>query len=103
MRTQIFQERNDLITLLMASYLILSHAFMLVVLVRIAVSGNRAFFGGGIYNDGMLTMKNTVIANSSSGGNCSGVVATSDEHNLSDDGSCYFAGTGDLNNTDREK
>lgn len=33
----IFHDSKDLITLLMASYLILSHGFMLVVLVRIAV------------------------------------------------------------------
>jgi hypothetical protein len=35
--SRILQEPRDLITLLMASYLILSHGFMLAVLVRIAL------------------------------------------------------------------
>ncbi len=42
-------------------------------------------------------MKNVIVANSSSSGNCVGVV-TSLGHNLSDDASCSLTGPGDLNN-----
>jgi hypothetical protein len=57
------------------------------------LSGNSATYGGGgIF--GTMTAKNTIVANSPSGGNCSGTV-TSDGHNLSDDGSC-FSGVSDI-------
>lgn len=67
-------------------------------------SGNSASNqGGGIYNEGTLTVKNTLLANTATGGNCgnSSGTLTSDGYNLSDDISCttYFSGTGDLNNT----
>jgi len=66
------------------------------------LSGNYAracvfFSGGGI--DGNVTLQNSIVANSSSGGNCSGTM-TSKGYNLSGDGTCNFNGTGDLNNTD---
>ena len=38
-------------------------------------SGNAATTGGGIYNDGPAQVKNSIIANSPSGGNCAGPVA----------------------------
>ena len=53
--------------------------------------------GGGI--DGNVTLQNSIVANSSSGGNCSGTL-TSKGYNLSSDDTCKFSGTGDLNNTD---
>lgn len=54
--------------------------------------------GGGIYNDGAgVTLQNSLIASSPSGGNCYGTV-TSNGYNLSDDGTCNFTGAGDLNN-----
>lgn len=62
-------------------------------------SGNRAnaASGGGIW--GAVTFKNTVIADSASGGNCGGSSGASAGHNLSDDGSCsaFFTQPGDLN------
>jgi len=65
------------------------------------VSGNSALNTGGIYNSGFgtLVIKNTIVANTSSGGNCSstGGYFTSYGHNLSDDATCAFSGTGDLN------
>jgi hypothetical protein len=65
------------------------------------LSGNYAraclyFGGGGI--DGNVTLQNSIVANSPSGGNCSGTM-TSKGYNLSSDGTCNFNGTGDLNNT----
>ncbi len=70
-------------------------------------SGNSAPLGGGdivvsIFSVTTATLKNTLLANSPSGGNCSipfGGVIASDGHNLSDDGSCSgsFTGTGDQN------
>src|SRR4029077_2279895 len=63
------------------------------------VSGNTASYGGGIYNNATVTTRNTIWANNSSGGNCQGGTFTSQGHNLSDDASCSFTGTGDLNST----
>lgn len=69
-------------------------------------SGNRAgpAGGGGIWNQSSqaLTLKNTVLADSSDGGNCGGGKrGTSAGHNLSDDNSCssFFIRPGDLNST----
>lgn len=66
--------------------------------------------GGGIWNGqvpSVMTVKNTILANNIVG-NLPGVVAPqpsncygaieSDGHNISDEGSCSFAGPGDLNN-----
>jgi predicted outer membrane repeat protein len=59
--------------------------------------------GGGIANfHGTLTVKNTIVANNGTGGNCllSGGTATSGGDNFSDDTTCsFFTGTGDVNNT----
>jgi len=71
------------------------------------ISGNSAsVFGGGITNFGLvMTVKNSILANNGSGGNCyvyTGYPAiTSAGHNLSDNGTCapFFTGTGDLNST----
>ena len=68
------------------------------------VSGNTApTIGGGILNNGAATLKNTIVANSPSSGNCGSegdFPFTSADHNLSSDGSCGFTATGDLQNTD---
>jgi hypothetical protein len=69
------------------------------------LSGNSSttLVGGGIYNqEGTLTLKSTLLANESSGGNCvlySGT-PTSDGYNLSDDTTCasFLTATGDQNN-----
>jgi len=56
--------------------------------------------GGGIYNGGTsVTLQNSIVANSSSGGNCYGTI-TSKGYNLSSDSTCSFSNAGDLNNTD---
>ncbi len=51
-------------------------------------SGNSGGFGGGIYNDADATLNvmNSIVANSPSGGNCSGTIGGS--HNLANDGTC---------------
>jgi hypothetical protein len=69
------------------------------------ISGNGALsdgdgIGGGISNSGGTAIfQNSIVANSTYGGNCSGTV-TSHGYNLSSDGTCNFNRTGDLNNTD---
>jgi len=55
-------------------------------------SGNFAGGGGGI-GGGAVTVTNTIVANSTSGGNCDGAV-TDGGHNIDDDGTCGFTGTG---------
>ena len=54
-------------------------------------SGNSAPSGGGILNFGTATLKNTIVANSPSGGDCVG--ASDGGYNLVEDGSCLTAGT----------
>jgi hypothetical protein len=65
------------------------------------ISGNSAPSGGDIYNSPgfAMTLQNSIVANSLSGGNCSGTI-TSKGYNLSSDSTCNFNNTGDLNNTD---
>jgi hypothetical protein len=52
--------------------------------------------GGAIYSSDPLTVTNTIVANSPSGGNCasySTTIITDGGHNIDDDGSCGFSGT----------
>lgn len=53
-------------------------------------SANSATAGGGIYtNDGATTaVKNTIVAGSPAGGNCSGTVTAASTNNLSTDATC---------------
>jgi hypothetical protein len=67
------------------------------------LSGNYASdcdlgHGGGIFSI-YGTLQNTIVANSTSGGNCDGLGLTSKGYNLSGDNTCNFSGPGDLNNT----
>jgi hypothetical protein len=56
-------------------------------------------FGGGIVNSsGSTVIQNSILANNL-GGNCDRGGITSKGYNLSDDGTCSFSNTGDLNNT----
>jgi hypothetical protein len=59
---------------------------------------NSAVGGGGmfnysVYSGGTLTVTNTIVANSTSGGNCAGSV-TDGGHNIDDGTTCGFTGTG---------
>jgi hypothetical protein len=65
------------------------------------LSGNSALhgLGGNLIAGGTTILQNTILANSPSDGNCYGTI-TSNGYNLSNDNSCNFTGTGDLNNTD---
>ena len=66
-----------------------------VSLSNVTLSGNTAPDGGGIFVDsGSPTLKNTIVANSASGGNCSGSV-TSGGNNLDSANTCAFSGPGD--------
>jgi len=60
------------------------------------ISTNGAQFGGNLY--GPATLQNSIVANSSSGGNCHGTM-TSKGYNLSSDSTCDFRGPGDMNDT----
>jgi hypothetical protein len=57
--------------------------------------------GGNLYNTSgaTVTLQNSIVANSASGGNCSGTMI-SNGYNLSSDATCNFKSTGDLNNID---
>ncbi len=66
------------------------------------VGNSTPALGGGIYHDdrfgGVTTIQNSIVANSASGGSCSGAMISSG-YNLSSDNTCSFNGPGDLNNT----
>jgi polymorphic membrane protein len=69
-------------------------------------SGNSVFagygFGGNIRNGNetaIMAIKSTILAASSSGGNCVGTIMDTG-YNISDDSSCNFSATGSHNNTD---
>jgi hypothetical protein len=66
-----------------------------------AATGTASGVGGSIYNyfEGTAILQNSIVANSPSGGNCSGTM-TSNGYNLSNDNTCNFNNSGDLNNTD---
>jgi len=74
-------------------------------ITNVTISGNASSIsGGGLFNSstGTLSLRNTIVANNTSGGNCGADVPfTSNGYNLSSDNSCtlYFTATGDLNNT----
>ncbi len=56
-------------------------------------SGNEAdISGGGIYNEGTVTLTNSIIANSVTSGNCSGIFVDGG-HNLEDANTCGFSPT----------
>ncbi|MEZ4520233.1 MAG: choice-of-anchor Q domain-containing protein [Thermomicrobiales bacterium] len=67
-------------------------------LTSTTISGNSAVTaGGGLH--GPATMAATIVANSTTGGNCAGAI-TSGGYNLTDDDSCNLAGTGDIENSE---
>jgi CSLREA domain-containing protein len=51
-------------------------------------SSNSAPEGGGVANLGTATLKNTIVAGSTQGTNCSGAFTAASTNNLSDDGTC---------------
>ncbi|MFI5295925.1 MAG: choice-of-anchor Q domain-containing protein [Thermodesulfovibrionales bacterium] len=74
-------------------------------ILNATISDNSSPNGGGVLNNKgsntnpVTTLKNTIVANSPSGGNCLGPV-TSQGHNISSDATCALNAPGDLNNTD---
>jgi hypothetical protein len=80
----------------------ISNIYGTLTLTNSTLSSNSALYGGGVYSYGTLTAKNSILANSPSGGNCALAFGsiTSQGHNLSDDTTCssFFIQTGDLNN-----
>ncbi len=67
-----------------------------------SAAGTTSGAGGGVYKydgEGTVTLQNSIIANSPSGGNCSGTII-SNGYNLSSDNTCAFNHSGDFNNPD---
>src|SRR5204862_4786525 len=65
---------------------------------HVTMSGDTATAGGAIQvTSGTATLRGTIVA-AASGGNCDGGVSSSGA-NLSSDGTCALAGTGDQNST----
>ncbi len=88
-----------------------------LTLTNVTISGNSAGQGGGISNSaltptnvtisgvyansgtGTIWLMNTIVANSTSGGNCVGTIISLG-HNLDSGSTCGFTQAGDLFNTD---
>jgi hypothetical protein len=73
-----------------------------LTVINSTFSGNGAEDGGGgviVSTEGSASFKSTILAASTSGGNCSGTI-TDLGYNISDDDSCGFTATGSQNNTD---
>jgi CSLREA domain-containing protein len=66
-------------------------------LENVTVASNGANRGGGLFTPGDVTLGNTIVANSVTGGSCnsSGTVMSLGS-NLDSDGTCQFTGPGDL-------
>lgn len=65
-------------------------------MINSTVSGNTANIGGGIYNYGIANLTNTIIANSTSGGDCKNLsTIQTNLNNVIEDGSCSPALSGD--------
>ena len=63
------------------------------------LSGNGAASGGNIqYQSGTLDVGATILADSTSGGDCSGPI-TDEGYNMADDASCGFSATGSTNSS----
>jgi hypothetical protein len=90
----------------------INNSYGLATLTNVTLNNNSSTYGGGLKHYGgntsqTFTLKNTIIANSTAGGNCyqdpgSRTLITSDDFNLSSDDSCmtYFNKLHDRNNTD---
>ncbi len=61
-------------------------------------SGNSAITGGGIGNNGTVILRNSIVANSTMGGDCDGSVISLG-HNLDSDNTCNLTATGDIAST----
>src|SRR5437867_4507102 len=69
-------------------------------LTNVTITANSAGTGGGIFRfGGTVSLKNTIVANNVSGGNCSDSV-TSMGNNIDSGNTCGLSGPGDLINTD---
>ena len=74
--------------------------FGTITITNSTFSGNGASTGGGIFNaSGAVDLTNVIIANSPSGGDCSGSI-TSLGHNLDSDDTCGLTDTDDLPGAD---
>ncbi|MCB0172461.1 MAG: hypothetical protein KDJ97_18090, partial [Anaerolineae bacterium] len=62
------------------------------------LSNNTAATGGGLYSaSGLMTLQNSIVANSPTGGNCGGAgLISSIGFSLDSDGSCVGTGAGDI-------
>jgi CSLREA domain-containing protein len=74
----------------------------ILTITNVTVSHNTieaSGMGGGIFNNSMATVKNSIIANNTAGGDCGGTTINSQGNNLTSDASCRFSTATDLNQT----
>jgi len=89
-----------------------------LTIVNSTITQNTSTFGGGIASDpatvsnstiagndygnvlGPVVLQNSILEDSGFRDNCIGTEVSSNGFNISSDGTCNFAGPGDLNNTD---
>ncbi len=100
--TNVTLSANDAMTTTGKGGSIFKNSGSAATLTNVTLNRNAATAGGGIYRDatsGAVTLKNTIIANSASGGNCGGSALTSQGYNLDSANTCGLSFTGDLTNT----
>jgi len=68
-------------------------------LTNCTISDNAANQGGGIWNSGTVELKNSIVANNASGGDCFGTI-TSLDYNLDSDSTCNLIQPNDRPNAD---
>jgi hypothetical protein len=75
-----------------------------ITLTNVTVKDNSATDGGGLYNyndaNAAVYLKNTILADSLSGGNCKGKNIASAKYSISSDSTCILPGTGNHTNLD---
>ena len=69
-------------------------------LVNVTLTDNGAFQGGNIDNLGDAQLVNTIVVNSRTGSNCTGLAILTLGHNIDDGESCGLIAPGDLPDTD---
>ena len=75
----------------------------IITLTNVTLKDNRANAGGGLFNTNEplndVFVKNTILADSPTGGNCKGKPVSAAKYSLSTDLSCGLVGTGNVSNT----
>ncbi len=98
--TNVTLSTNSAISVTSSGGALLNYSPAIATFTNVSVVSNTALIGGGIYrNGGTVSLKNTIVAYSPSGGNCGGAIVSLG-YNLDSANTCGFSATGDITTTD---